>query len=133
MNKKNNVWKSIWAILAGFITVFALSVLTDMLLEGIGFFPPQNKPEAYLSWMLLIALIYRIAYSVLGFYITGRLAPSKPMRLVLILGIIGTLFAVLGAIANWKLGNNWYPVLLAVLTLPSAWVGGKLAINQRKK
>lgn len=133
MKKKNNIWKSIWAILAGFITVFALSVITDMVLEGIGFFPPQNRPEAYLPWMLLIALIYRLAYSVLGFYITGRLAPSKPMKLVLILGVIGTLFATFGAIANWKLGNHWYPILLAVMTLPSAWIGGRLALSKRKK
>ncbi|HEX8932465.1 MAG TPA: hypothetical protein VF810_04880 [Patescibacteria group bacterium] len=126
------ILKSIWAVVAGFITVFALSVLTDMILEGIGFFPPQNKPEAYLPWMLLIALIYRMIYSVLGFYITGRLAPNKPMRLVLILGVIGTIFAALGAIVNWKLGNNWYPVLLVILTLPSAWVGGKLALSKRK-
>ncbi|MBL8080418.1 MAG: hypothetical protein JNM55_20775 [Anaerolineales bacterium] len=125
MNKET--FKSIGAILAGFVTVFILSVVTDLILEKIGFFPPVTQPEAYIWWMLLIALIYRSIYSVAGFYLTARLAPNRPMRHAIILGIIGTLFATLGAIANWNLSANWYPVLLVLVTLPCAWLGGRLA------
>jgi hypothetical protein len=124
MNRE--IFKSIGAILAGFITVFVLSVVTDLILETIGFFPPATQPEAYTWWMLLIALIYRSIYSVAGFYLTARLAPNHPMRHAIILGIIGTLFATLGAIANWNLSANWYPVLLVLVTLPCAWLGGRL-------
>ena len=125
MNKET--FKSIGAILAGFITVFILSVVTDLVLEKIGFFPPTTEPESYTWWMLLIALIYRSIYSVSGFYLTARLAPNRPMRHAILLGIIGTLFAALGAGANWNLSANWYPVLLVLVTLPCAWLGGKLA------
>ena len=125
MNKET--FKSIGAILAGFVTVFILSVATDLLLEKIGFFPPATKPESYTWWMLLIALIYRSIDSVAGFYLTARLAPNRPMRHAIILGIIGTVFAALGAIANWNLSANWYPILLVLVTLPCAWLGGKLA------
>jgi hypothetical protein len=125
MNKVT--FKSIGAVIAGFITVFVLSVVTDLILERLGIFPPQTQPEAYTWWMLLIALIYRSIYSVGGFYLTATLAPDRPMRHAIILGIIGTLFAALGAIANWNLSANWYPVLLVVVTLPCAWLGGRLA------
>jgi uncharacterized BrkB/YihY/UPF0761 family membrane protein len=129
MNK--NTFKSIWAILAGFITVFVLSVLTDLVLEKLGIFPPQTQPEAYTWWMLLIALIYRSIYSVAGFYLAGMLAPNRPMRHAIILGIIGTVFATLGAIANWNLSANWYPILLVLVTLPCAWLGGRLAESRK--
>ena len=125
MNKET--FKSIGAILAGFITVFVLSVVTDLVLEKIGFFPPTTEPESYTWWMLLIALIYRSIYSVAGFYLTAKLAPNRPMRHAIILGVIGTVFAALGAIANWNLSANWYPILLVLVTLPCAWLGGKLA------
>jgi hypothetical protein len=129
MNK--NTFKSIGAILAGFITVFVLSVLTDLVLEKLGIFPPQTQPEAYTWWMLLIALIYRSIYSVAGFYLTATLAPNRPMRHAILLGIIGTLFAALGAMANWNLSAHWYPVLLVLVTLPCAWLGGRL-VEMRK-
>lgn len=125
MNKET--FKSIGAILAGFITVFVLSVVTDLVLEKIGFFPPATEPESYTWWMLLIALFYRSIYSVAGFYLAGILAPSQPMRHALILGVIGTLFAILGAMANWGKSAEWYPVLLVLVTFPCAWLGGKLA------
>ncbi len=123
-----NVFKSIRAVLAGFITVFVLSVGTDVVLETLGVFPPQNKPGSYTWWMLLLALIYRSMYAVAGGYITAKLAPHQPMRHVIILGVIGLVLATLGSIANWDkstASTAWYPILLIILTLPSVWLGGK--------
>ena len=131
MNK--NIFKSIGAVLAGFIAVFVLSVGTDFVLEKIGFFPPATKPEAYTGWMLMLALIYRTIYSVAGFYLTARLAPGAPMRHAIILGIIGTVFATLGAIANWDRSANWYPIMLVLVTLPCAWLGGRLVEIKNSK
>lgn len=131
MNK--NTLKSIGAVLAGFITVFVLSVGTDFILEKLGFFPPADEPEAYTGRMLMLALIYRSIYSVAGFYLAARLAPSAPMRHAIILGIIGTVFATLGAIANWDRSANWYPILLVLVTLPCAWLGGRLAESRNSK
>lgn len=131
MNKKT--LKSIGAVIAGFIIVFILSVVTDIILEKTGFFPPQSQPGTYVWWMLLIALIYRSVYSVIGFYLTGLLAPNRPMRHAIILGGIGTVFATLGVMANWDKGAHWYPILLVLVTLPCAWVGGKLAEMKKKK
>ena len=131
MNK--NTVKSIGAVLVGFITVFVLSVATDFILEKLGIFPPANEPEAFTAWMLTLALIYRSIYSVAGFYLAAKLAPSAPMRHAIILGIIGTVFAALGAIANWDKSANWYPILLVLVTLPCAWLGGRLVETRNGK
>ncbi len=130
MNK--NTIKSIGAVLAGFITVFALSVVTDTILEKLGVFPPQNDPGSSLPWMLMLALIYRSIYAIVGFYVAATLAPSRPMRHAIILGIIGLVFAILGMIANWDkstASTAWYPISLVILTLPCAWLGGKLRLS----
>ncbi|MEP7167274.1 MAG: hypothetical protein ABI758_04815 [Candidatus Woesebacteria bacterium] len=121
------IFKSIGAIVVGFLTVAVLSVLTDMLLEGAGIFPSPEK-GLFITWMLLLALTYRTIYTVAGGYITAKLSPNKPMKHVTILASIGTLFAILGVMTNLQqaLGPNWYPVALAVLSFPSVWVGGKL-------
>ena len=125
MNK--NIFKSIGAILAGFIAVFILSVVTDLILEKTGFFPPQTQIHAW--WLLMIALIYRTIYTVIGGYITASLAPNHPIRHALILGILGLIFGTLGVIANLDKSTPstlWYPIMIVVLSVPSVWFGGKL-------
>jgi carbohydrate-binding DOMON domain-containing protein len=76
----------------------------------------------------LLALSYRIVYTVVGGYITARLAPHSPMRHVWVLGTIGLAVAVAGAIATipMHLGPSWYPIALAVTALPCTWLGGFL-------
>lgn len=41
-----NTFKSIGAVVAGFLTVVVLSVGTDFILESLGIFPPQSEPSA---------------------------------------------------------------------------------------
>ncbi|HSW87789.1 MAG TPA: hypothetical protein VLG12_01360 [Candidatus Saccharimonadales bacterium] len=125
MNKK--IFKSIGAVLAGFISVFILSVITDAILEKIGFFPPQSQLHVW--WLLLIALIYRTIYTIIGGYVTASLAPAHPMRHAIILGVLGLIFGTLGVIANLDKSTPatiWYPIMIVVLSLPSVWLGGKL-------
>ena len=77
----------------------------------------------------LLALSYRIIYSVMGSYIAARFAPRNPMRHAMILGIIGLAFSAAGAIVaitHPNLGPAWYPIALVVTALPSAWLGGVL-------
>lgn len=131
---KNKTLKSIGAVLSGFITVFILSVVTDMILESLGIFPPPEQ-GLFITWMLILALIYRTIYTVLGGYVTAKLAPVNPMRHVKILATIGTIAAILGLVATWGkgLGPEWYPILLAVFAFPSVWYGGKLYGLKKKK
>lgn len=127
MNK--NTLKEIGAIIAGFVTVFVLSVVTDIILESLHIFPPQNQPQLTVWWMLLLALVYRTGYNLIGGYVTASLSPKKSMKYVVILGIIGTFVATAGMLANLDKGNIWYPLFLALFSFPSVWLGGKLKIK----
>ena len=118
--------KSIGAVLAGFIVVVLLSVGTDWVLETTGIFPPLSEQGLYVTWMLGLALFYRTVYTVLGGYVTARLAPLNPTRHIVILGILGTLGGIAGVVAGWNLSAHWYPIALAALAFPSVWLGGLL-------
>ena len=125
MNK--NVFKSIGAIFAGFLVVVVLSIATDAILEATGVFGPPSQ-GLFTLWMILLAIAYRTIFTVAGGYVAAMLAPSRPMRHAVILGILGTVIGTLAAIATIpiNLSPAWYPIALAVLALPSSWFGGKL-------
>jgi len=121
----NTTFKSIGAILAGLITLVILSIATDVILETTGLM--QIDPfDANPWWLIVIVIIYRNVYSTTGCYLAARLAPNKPMRHAMILGFIGFVLTIVGAIVMWDVPPHWYPITLAVLALPGAWLGGKL-------
>jgi hypothetical protein len=121
------LWRSTGAVAAGFVAVVVLSLGTDQVLHWLRVYPPWGQPMA--GSLFLLATAYRIVYSILGGYITARLAPHAPLRHALILGLIGLVPGIGGvmvAIAKPELGPLWYPVALAVTGLPCAWLGGVL-------
>jgi hypothetical protein len=124
-----NKLKSIGAVIAGFLTVAVLSTVTDAVLENTGVFPSYENQMTNGSpvWLLLVALAYRSVFAVLGGFVTAKLAPSNAKKLVMILGILGTIGGVVGVIFGWQFGNQWYPVALAITAYPLIWYGGKLA------
>lgn len=126
-----STFKSIGAVIAGFITVVILSVGTDFVLETIGAFPPQSEPASYTWWMLLIAFVYRSVYTIAGGYVTATAAPKEPMRHTIVLGIVGIAASTLGTVTTWDLTpHHWYPVALVVFALPCTWLGGKWRMNK---
>jgi uncharacterized membrane protein len=130
-NMKSNNLKSIGAVLAGMITIIGLSVGTDFVLESTGIFSPPD--QGFLEpWMLAVALIYRCIYAVAGGYVTAALAPDRPMRHAIILGIIGIALSTIGAVVGWNLSAHWYPLALVLTALPCTWLGGKLFQNKSK-
>ena len=130
--KENTTFKSIWSVLAGFLAVLILSIVTDSILEGIGILPPADQ-GLYDTNLLLLALAYRTFYGGVGGYITAKLAPKNAMKHVHILACIGLFFATLGYIGTQglDLGPDWYPILLILFTYPSVWYGGKLQVTKR--
>ena len=120
--------KSIGAVAAGFVTVLVLSVGTDTVLEKLAVFPSPNE-GLFVTWMLLLALAYRSLYTIFGGFLTARLAPGRPMRHAIILGLIGLVLTIVGTIVNRGKGPLWYPIALVVLTLPTVWLGAKLRVR----
>jgi hypothetical protein len=126
------ILRSIGAVVAGIVVSVALSLVTDGVLHKLGFFPPLGQPAA--SGPLLAATVYRTVYGVIGSYIAARLAPARPMLHAMVLGVLGFVVSVAGAVATWnrtaEFGPHWYPVALVVLAIPTAWLGGRLRERQ---
>ena len=125
------IGRSILAVIAGLLVIFVLSLGTDVVLHATGIYPPwfQRMSDS----LFVLATVYRSIYSVLGSYLTARLAPAQPMRHALILGAIGVVLSTIGAIGTWnkaELGPNWYPLTLVIIALPLSWLGGKLRLMQ---
>src|SRR5438034_11848383 len=104
-------WRSVGAVVAGFVVVFVLSVGTDQVLHVLKVYPPWGEPMA--GALYVMATAYRIVYTILGGYITARLAPDAPVRQALILGLVGPVAGLLGVsriIAQRHLGRLWHPI-----------------------
>jgi hypothetical protein len=124
--------RSILAVVIGIVAGVAVTLATDALLRAMHILPSldQRVPDD----LLLLATTYRTVYSMGASYLTARLAPSSPMRHALAGGVIGLLVNLAGTIATWNGGpqyqSHWYPVVLTVLAVPCAWVGGALRVRQ---
>jgi len=121
---KISIFRSIGAVLAGFIAVVFLSTITDTVLEtnGLMKIPFLDNPW----WLILVVAIYRSVYTVAGCYIAASLAANRPMFHALTLGGIGFVIGILSSIATWNSSPAWFSVLLVAPALPCAWLGGRL-------
>ena len=124
--------RSVGAVAAGFAIVAGLSLAADQLFHVLGVYPPWGEPM-HDPGDNVLALAYRIAFTILGGYVTARLAPHAPVRHAIILGIIGTVLAFLGAVATitqFDFGPDWYPISLVITALPCTWVGGRIGRHE---
>ena len=128
-----NTLKSIGAVLAGLVFIIFTHTLTDSVLERAGIFPPPDQ-GLHVTWMLVFALAYRIILSIAGCFITAKLAPRRPMKHALILGLIGVFASTVGAVfaIRMDLADTWYPIALVLVSIPCAWIGGRLAERNAK-
>jgi len=123
-----NILKSVGAVFAGLLFIFVTHSGVDLILESLGIFtPPSERFDT--PWMVVTATIYRTLLSIAGCFLTGVLAPSRPMLHSLILGFVGLALTTAGAVVTipMDLGPAWYPIALAILSVPCGWIGGILA------
>jgi hypothetical protein len=118
--------RRIGAVAAGLLAIVVLSTAVDVVLHETGFYPPWGEPMNDLH--AAVATAYRIVISIGGCWLAARLAPDSPMRHALALGIVGVAISLAGAIATWNanLGPAWYALGLVVVSMPCAWLGGRL-------
>ena len=128
--KPNQTWKRIWAVVAGLLFIIIVTTLVDIILHIVHVYPPMGEPMS--DGLAVIASSYRLLISVAGAWLTARLAPARPMKSALILGVVGTVLGIFGVIQTWNLGlgPRWYPISLAVLAIPQCWFGGWLRERQ---
>jgi hypothetical protein len=122
--------KSIVAVVLGLVVVVVLSNGTDQVLHATGVFPPSGQRMA--DGLFALALGYRVVAQVLGAWLTARFAPRNPMKHAWVLGFIGLVLSIAGAVASiiTDLGPVWYAVALAVSALPTAWLGGVIYVRR---
>lgn len=101
--------RSILAIVAGLLVVVVFALATDQLLHVLGVYPPWGQPM-FQPGLNVLALSYRLVYTVLGYYVTASLAPR-----------VGAATTI-----PMKLGPAWYPIAIATTALPCAWVAGAI-------
>jgi hypothetical protein len=125
--RRGRLWtRRVASVFAGLVTIFILSSAIDFVLESTGVLPGGPLFD---TGLLLLAIAYRTLVSILGCYITARLAPDHRLRHALALGALGVILSTLAAIANtqFHLGPDWYPIALILVALPCAWTAGRLA------
>ena len=128
-----NILKSIGAVLAGMIFIVATHTITDKILESTGIFPPPEQ-GLHVTWMLVTALVYRVLFQVAGSFITALLAPSRPFLHGMIIGVIGLILGSVAAVVTipMNLSPAWYPIALALSSIPSAWLGATMYASFRR-
>jgi hypothetical protein len=128
---KNKFLKSVGALLAGFLIAVIPTIITDMIMEKTGFM--KTKPfDANPVWLIFIVILYRCIFNTIGSYFTAKFSPVRPLRLAMIGGFIGLIVSIIGLIVMWDVPPHWYPITLAVLALPCAWIGGTLYESKTK-
>jgi hypothetical protein len=121
------------AVLAGLAANVVLGLGTDQVLHATGVYPPWGQPMS--EPLFGLATAYRIVYAVLGGYLTARVAPDRPMRHAIALGVVGVIVSTVGLVATWNagpaFGPKWYPIALVLVSIPCAWLGAKLYLRGR--
>jgi drug/metabolite transporter (DMT)-like permease len=125
--------RSAIALITGLLVGVILSLGTDQILHVLNVYPPWGQTMS--DELFLLATAYRIVYTIIGSYIAARLAPDRPMWHAMVLGVVGLVVSLAGAAATWNhepsLGPHWYALAITAISLPCAWLGGKVREMQR--
>ncbi|AUX43349.1 hypothetical protein SOCE26_047970 [Sorangium cellulosum] len=116
--------RSVGAVLGGLVSTFIVTTAVDLALHASDVFPPHGERMA--DALFVLALAYRFVFNAAGSYVAARLAPTRPMRHALALGVVGVAVSILGAVMMWEFGPAWYSIANIAIALPCAWVGARL-------
>lgn len=107
------VWTVLW--MSG--TAGTAALFPDDIVEG-----QALTDTGILVWFIALGS----ALSVLAGYLTARLAPEKPMRLVWILAVIQLALGLYFELTYWDLMPVWYHLAFLALVVPMTVLGGRL-------
>lgn len=118
--------RSILAVVSGFLFIALLSIATDFAIQAA--MPDLFKPDGSTTSMpvLILTIGYVGLYATVGCYMAARMAPGRPMRHALVLGVLGLAFNVIGSWFRWNMAPVWYHVVSLSLVMFWAWIGGRM-------
>jgi len=121
-------------VFLGFVVVFVLSLGVDEIFHLLGVYPPWSEPMPDPGQNAL-ALGYRLIIQVLGGWVMARYAPYSPVGHAIAGGLLGLVLSTAAAIAliPKNLGPAWYPIALAVSSVPTSWLGGVLFARKQSQ
>lgn len=127
------MFKSIVAIVAGFVLTGALNVGTNAALAKAapGLIPtgaPVTDPAA-----LILVCAYVAAFGILGCWVTARLAPSRPLFHALVMGGLALAMSIPMTIAAWNDTPAWFNVYNLLAVMPYAYIGGRIREMQLER
>lgn len=127
------MWRSVMAIVVGFLFIGLLAFGADAVLRGAmpGAFDATGRMTSVS--VLLLTLAYVGVFAIAGCWLAARLAPDRPMRHALILGMLGLVFNIAGSYAMWHTAPAWYHAIAIALVMPYAWIGGRIRERQLER
>ena len=123
------ILKSFVAVIVGLAAGILLSVAADTLFFVLGVFDPSGIKNVS-PFIVVSILSYRFIFNIISCYLTAKLAPDKPMRHALVLGAIGFVISIAGAILMWNEAPHYYNIVLVLVAFPAAWIGGRWYLNK---
>jgi hypothetical protein len=118
-------------IIAGFILGQVLGVIATMLAAWICGVP-LTKLDQYQDTKFLIAdFLFDLPCYFIGGYIAARLAKQNQLMNASIVGAIWVVLNILASLAQAR-QPIWYIASWLLSSVPMAYLGGKIAIKQKK-
>jgi hypothetical protein len=114
----------IGAVLAGYVEVGALVLLTDLIFAAAvpGFQAMRTPPLYYFA----IVTVTDALYSASGGYLCAVIAPASIRAATLGLIVFGEAMGIGSTILNWHIQPHWFALALLVLFPLAVWVGSRL-------
>jgi hypothetical protein len=129
MSRIKYIGRSALAFIAAFAVTSILTYLTDVLLVATNLMQSNTMPSSV--GIIVLLVVYRTLYNVAGAFVLAKLAPSRPMTHVLVLGVLGAVGGLAAGASMPGMASMWYSIALAVLAIPSVWLGAKLAVKSK--
>jgi hypothetical protein len=116
--------RTIGSVLAGYIAVGVLVVLTDLIFAAVipGFRSMATPPLYYFVIVTFTDTLYTIA----GGYLCAATARASARTATLGLMIFGEIAGVVSTVLGWHIQPHWFAFALLVLFPFAVWIGYRL-------
>lgn len=124
------MFRSILAVLAGWLTTGILVVCFDLVLRKV---LPNDYRDGQVppDWVTAMVLATSALFSIPAGWVTTKMARTDPSRHVLYLVLWGLLMGIVSAVMAWNQIQWWYHIGLIILWVPMVLLGGRLAAGRK--